>query len=239
MERLEGNIIIGGAFESKETIEESINMCKQILRNGIGMLELSGVLFWPFIDTPMEKNPFKYGIEIIDDQIQKTVAVMRNAVVRTIDMDRDEIVKGLEHFNNVIFEEYKKLCLKMNKKEISKFWIKGMGFNAHSQWGVALAQYPYIQTYMKICQEKNDNINIDNGFKNIYTNRTFNTLIYDNGNLVLGEQRFDNIEKKILEYSTGRYTISELASLINIDVNKTIDICKKMENKCLIYFSEI
>lgn len=52
---LEGNYIIGGAFETEETVWESIEHAKRLLELGRGMLELSTVFFHHTVVRRLQK----------------------------------------------------------------------------------------------------------------------------------------------------------------------------------------
>ncbi|MCX4315097.1 MAG: radical SAM protein, partial [Lachnospiraceae bacterium] len=70
---LEGNYIIGGAFESDKTLLESLNHAKCLLEEGRGMMEVQTVFFAPYFDTPITKNPEKFGMRILPERIENII----------------------------------------------------------------------------------------------------------------------------------------------------------------------
>ena len=55
--RVEGNYIIGGAFESTDTINESIEHAKKLIEIGRGIIEINTVFFAPYHGTPISELP--------------------------------------------------------------------------------------------------------------------------------------------------------------------------------------
>lgn len=65
---LVANIIVGGAFESEESVARSQDFGLHLLEKSAGMLELYAVHFWPLPNTAMTTRPQDFGMEILDPQ---------------------------------------------------------------------------------------------------------------------------------------------------------------------------
>ena len=70
---LVGNIIVGGAFETEESIARSREFGLRLLERGAGMAELHAIHFWPLPNTAMTLRPQDFGMEILDPQSRTAV----------------------------------------------------------------------------------------------------------------------------------------------------------------------
>ncbi|WKY44660.1 radical SAM protein [Eubacteriaceae bacterium ES2] len=64
--QLTGNFIIGGAFETLETLEQTTKMALEMLTNAPGMMDLSTTFIMPLPGTAVYKNPESFGITLED-----------------------------------------------------------------------------------------------------------------------------------------------------------------------------
>lgn len=65
---LVGNIIIGGAMETKETIRETFETVYELLRRSKGMLEVTSTLYSHFPGTAISADPKSFGLDIQDPE---------------------------------------------------------------------------------------------------------------------------------------------------------------------------
>lgn len=63
------NFIIGGAFETIESFNETLELAKYLMEIAPGCAEVGCSIFTPYVGTPMYKEPEKYGIKVIDNNI--------------------------------------------------------------------------------------------------------------------------------------------------------------------------
>ncbi len=95
-----GNIIIGGARESAETLEETWAYVERLLELAPGMLDVSLTLFMPYPGTAMTLRPDLYGMAIADPHAITSVG--DHAVVRTEAMGLEEITAARKRFSGRI-----------------------------------------------------------------------------------------------------------------------------------------
>lgn len=235
---LEGNIIVGGAWESNETLEESIEMAKKLLQVGRGMLEMPTVLYWPFPKTPMSSCPQKFGMEILNDMVEKSIAALNNAVISTVAFTREEIINGKRRIDKVIDEEYRRLSIDLDKETVKKFWnpLKGQKIKG-SRWADYIFEYEHYRKYCAITLSNDRRLEGMDDLEKIYPIRTFELLEYVDNCIYAGGMNFESIKMKILEYSTGRHNISQIAQKLNMDFESVINVCNELENKCFLYYS--
>lgn len=63
------NFIIGGAFETIDSFNETLEFARNLLRIAPGCAEVGSSLLTPYVGTPIRNNPQKYGIKIIDGNV--------------------------------------------------------------------------------------------------------------------------------------------------------------------------
>ena len=66
--QLIGNIIIGGALETRETVRETFDTVYDLIRRSRGMLDVTSTLYSNFPGTLMSRDPKRFGLEILDPE---------------------------------------------------------------------------------------------------------------------------------------------------------------------------
>ena len=87
--QLAGNIIIGGARETKASIQETFETIYDLIRRSRGMLDVSSTLYSHFPGTAMSRDPERFGL-IIEDP-EGVTSFADYPIARTEDLSRDEI----------------------------------------------------------------------------------------------------------------------------------------------------
>lgn len=87
--QLIGNIIIGGAMETKETIRETFDTIYDLIRRSRGMLDVTSTLYSNFPGTLMSKDPKRYGLDILDPD--GLTSFGDYPIANTPGLNRDEI----------------------------------------------------------------------------------------------------------------------------------------------------
>jgi anaerobic magnesium-protoporphyrin IX monomethyl ester cyclase len=240
LNRLIGNIIIGGPNETLETIEESISMAQKVIHLGCGMVEVNSLFLWPFPKTPISKCPEKYGIKVLEGKMEKSILTFSNPVVETEKLTQEELINAKKRFDGIINEEYKKACLELDKTTLLKLSRKltngGNEFDGYV-WETCISNYEYLIRYSIMSSFKNYSFDDVIKFDDLYTIRTFELLEYVNERLRYKDIEFDSIQTQILEYSTGTKTISQIAQKIDVDKDQVIEVCKELEKKGFVYYS--
>jgi len=238
---LTGNFIVGGAFETLETLNESIALAKELIRHGVGMLECRTVFLALYPDTPMSSNPEGFGIYALEEQNKKSVVTMHNSVVRTKALARNDIIKLKKQFDRVIAEEYRKQAKKADKQTVlSCFKIQNKEDTINSVWKSTFLSFRHIKNFLEIaeedrkCRESCGREKI----RSLYPVRTFELLEYDrNEALCLEGLKFTGMEKLILENAVGACNLEELSGICGTDAETVERVCEKLNDRCLLYYS--
>lgn len=242
LQTLSGNFIIGGAMENENTIKESMKLAKSMIKYGIGMVELRTVYLAMYPMTAISKNPEKFEINLIKEQVNKSVYTMQNAVVETKNLTRQEIIKSKERFDKELVSTYKKYAQKATKSEIlSCFNPKNKTESLNIYWSKTFLSMSYIYNFLHNIGDDREFLSSKNkkDILDMYFIRTFDLLKYDNRNrLIIEGLKFDNLEKIILENAVGRHTLRELSYIYDLHQDCIYDVCKSLNNRCLLYFSD-
>jgi len=229
---LEGNFIIGGALESRQTLAESRILAEELVTIGRGMFACKTVFFAPYPETPITKDPAKYGMCFDKDHIEWTLSDMHNCVVSTQELSRDELVEEKFAFDCFLDEVYKREVQLLTKDELQLYYYKRRGYSLICyRWHNRITRDERLRRFVQ-CGFK---------YRNLFDEaaviaRTFETLRYDGkGTLLAGPYRLAGHEKAFLELSTGEYSIAQIAERIGVLEEEAYHIYDKMYNLCLAY----
>lgn len=235
LKRLEGNILIGGAGENKEQLDEQFDFSEKLLKQGRGMFELNISLFWPYPNTPITNNPEKYGVKILNDQCDYTINSVNNVVTKSNDVSRQYVV---EHYYNLckkIITLYDQMALQFTASEILKRWGNEI-FSSTSKWAQAIIKYSYINRFLSAKFQNDVKLSPP-----VFPIRTFDLLSYDNNCLYLKEANvhFNILETNILELCNGKNSVLNISKELKISIDIIIEKLRDLEERMFIFCSEI
>lgn len=233
---LEGNIMLGGAGETREELEYNLVFAKQLLDIGRGMFELNVVPFWPFEHTPISRNPETYGVKILLDQCENSVFSITNFVSESESVLRQEFIEHYQLLNKEIDDIYREMALKLTVEEAQKHQIDGH-FLLETKWGRALSSHSHIVTYFMARKKIGEIAIVDT----VIPIRTFDMLIYRDKKLCMPGLNitFDNLDSRILECSNGKNTIRDIATKLKIGCENLINRLETLEKRMYLYFTTL
>jgi len=105
-----GNIIIGGAFESLKTLEETREYVNKLLTMAPGILDISLTIFTPFPGTTITTCPSQFGMTILDPHGLTSVGDYPVAVTDELDlheiaMEVKKFSYGMRKYMNELFKK--------------------------------------------------------------------------------------------------------------------------------------
>ncbi len=229
---LEGNYIIGGAFESQKTLLESMEHAKKLIAAGRGMIEISTVFFSPYYGTPMTKNPDKFGVRVEMERNNHIVTTMRDAVVSTETLSAEEIVKAKETFDELLTQTYYKEARNCNKSEINYSLLhKDKKMQVYQKWFTAWNNCSYIKEFMR--HEKEQECTLEK-----YPIRTIEGYRIEELAFCAQGICLEGLYKDAILYADGSKIISEIVSIMEKTEVEVLEIYKNLNDRCLVYFSE-
>lgn len=229
-----GNFIIGGAFETIETIEESKQLAKELINSAKGIIELYTVYFAPYPNTKIVNEPEKYGIKIHNKLKKCCLNTMRSPVVETEELLPNEIYELKNDFEAYIEELYKKAALSSSKEDILQgLYQDGVRVHFNPTWERHYMSYPHIVTFLEHLTEQEQNF-----CPSFYIIRTFDDFALLPNGIISKVGSFSGLEMQILAYATGIYTATEMAELFQVTIEQVMCIYEKLNKRCLVYMSE-
>lgn len=232
LELLEGNYIIGGAFESEETIEESIKHAEKLIEIGGEMLQINTVFFAPYYGTPITKQPSLYGMKIKENEKNHTITTMVDAVVETEDLTTKEIVLAQRKFEEAIAKAYRKKAMQLSKEKLILYRNKQKDIY-NQNWKRAIAECAHINEFSKHLSECEQTIGLEK-----YPIKTIQGYIMEEDYIEKNGFILRGIEKECLLWADGRNSIQDIIMQMGLDIEQCLDIYKKLNEQCLVYFSE-
>jgi radical SAM superfamily enzyme YgiQ (UPF0313 family) len=148
--QLVGNIIIGGALETRETLNETFHTVNEMIHAGSGMVEVVSTFYMPFPETAMTKNPEAFGIDLKDEKALTSVGDF--PVIETEALSVEEICSARNEF----FDENAKLMRKMYDDDLISDEVILKSYELYEKYGInsmwqdfAYSRYPYFDAQYK------------------------------------------------------------------------------------------
>lgn len=235
LKQLEGNLLIGGAGENEEQLDEQFAYVEKLLYQGRGMFELNIALFWPYPNTPITKKPEKYGVKILTQQCDYTISSTKNIVTKSYDLSRQHFIEHFFKLNEKIISLYDRLALQLTASEILQHWGKEI-FISKAKWPQALIKHSHIYRFLVA--------KFDNDIKlspTTFPIRTFELLSYKDDCLYLQEANisFNCLQSRILELCNGKNTVKNIAEKLNITIDFVLEQLCDLEERMFVYGSII
>ena len=254
--QLTGNMIIGGAAESKTTFNRTAAFAKKLIDIGPGMTDITSTFYIPLPGTAITKDPQKYGLKILDPASITSIGDM--AVIETKKLSRDQIVTMRRDFTRKILQKmidtYKNGLVPV-KRIIDEFKIN-MKYGLESNWYRVvfstdsfisnfykklaagrfiftgdMAREALIRLYPQCSIDASEMIDITGGYpvvgKNALSPLEYDLLSLCRGNLTLGAI----IDKTFAEYRKNYSSKDEFSSM-------SLNLMKVFERNLWIGYSE-
>ena len=231
LHRVEGNYIIGGAFESEETLAESISHAKKLITAGRGIVELNTVFFAPYYGTPITQAPELYGMCIDSKRMQHMIITMREAVINTETLSTNDIVSAKCRFEAEMRQHYIHEAAFTTKDELLRSAASGRIVNY--SWLNAWRNYPYIMEFMRHLKPQEQECSSCS-----YPVRTMSEYILDDDSVSEGVCRVSGIYAKLLMLADGKRQVHEIAEYTCLSLEAVMNIYRELNDECLVYFSE-
>ncbi|WP_052107742.1 B12-binding domain-containing radical SAM protein [Clostridium novyi] len=229
-----GNFIIGGAFETRETIEESKRLAKELINSAKGIIELYTVYFAPYPNTRIVNTPEKFDIKLHKELEKCNLNTMRSPVVETESLSTNDIYELKRDFESYIEQLYREAAISSNKEDILQgLFHDGIRMHLNPTWERHYLSHSYIVTFLEHLTEKEQLFNPE-----FYIIRTFEDFVFDEDGILSEVGRFSGLEMKVLVNATGIYNSTEMAEVFGVSIDDIKDVYDKLNNKCMVYMSE-
>lgn len=128
-----GNFIIGGAHETKETLQDSIDFAKRLLDLAPGRMEITTTIFTPYPGTPMHQHPERFGLKILDEDCL-TGPGDHYPFASTIGLTKWEVLDARERFVEAVNGHMKKIAQDLPTDLVEKHFFAYVNNNMRTRW---------------------------------------------------------------------------------------------------------
>jgi hypothetical protein len=129
-----GNIIIGGAHETLQSLDETWGFVDELLQIAPGMIDISLTLFMPYPCTAMTLSPEKFGLRIVDPKA--TMSTGDFPTVHSRELTRTQISSARKDFLKQLADRMKEMVAegKVSQNLILRHYHLMNGYGISSVW---------------------------------------------------------------------------------------------------------
>lgn len=233
LQHLEGNYIIGGAFETNKTLTESLSHAKELIHIGRGMIELHTVFFAPYYGTPITKNPEMFGMVPMCNYAENIITTMHEPVLQTQELSINDLIQWKNKFDQelqICYFEQGKYCYKSDI--VQKLSIGKEIKRLNSRWIEAWNKVPHLREFMQhtVVSEQ------------VYADEKYPIRLgilqkSSKDKIIVDEIVLDGLFATVWLWSNGRYTVQQISRMHGIPPKILASIYTELNYKCLVYFS--
>ncbi|MFC4803616.1 B12-binding domain-containing radical SAM protein [Filifactor villosus] len=229
-----GNFIIGGALETRHSIEESKRLVKELIYSAKGIIELYVVYFAPYPNTEIVNNPGKFNMKINKHFQEYNLNTMRSPVVETEELSTKEIYELKREFESYVESLYSEATLLSTKEDVLQgLFQDGKRIHLNPTWERHYLSHSHIVNFIEHLSDREQTFHPE-----YYIIRTFEDIILEGEDLFTEVGSFRGIEKDILVNASGVYNSKEMARMFGVSIEKIEEVYYKLNDRCLVYVSE-
>lgn len=215
------NFIIGGAFETLETFNETLELAKLLLNIAPGCVEVGSSIFSPYVGTPMRLMPNSYGIKLIDTDLLKGVDGYM-PFTETKALKEQKILQLKNIFDYEINQEMNKLMPKLNDNIIMQNYLLNKQFEMATSWFVKCQEIEQYKNYfgaitsnafLTINQLSNDELKISVPYRTCQPETDGENYLRNVP--FVGAVKNTPLEEAVLLLSSGKICFSEIVSILS------------------------
>ncbi|MDY6931024.1 MAG: radical SAM protein [Halobacteriota archaeon] len=251
-----GGFIIGGPFETEETILESIALAKKLIKLAPGRFECNTVFLTPLTKTRIRESPEEFGVELMDPDL-KSSHNFNFCTTRTSNLGPDDITNLMNRFKKEIKEEMRSNLSDVPKDLIDSHFDLFRIFGLSTTWHTECANYPRVLLYHEILRSRvvksYDQISREDLF-DFHPYRIPSAFNMDGGLIKLegglSDLSLNDLGSRIYRLSSGKLKLKEVIEEIrgelkgrappdNIFEEHVLDFYKKLDDNYSCVFKEI
>lgn len=237
-----GNIILAGAYFSKEIYNLDQKFVQKLLKTSQGTLEMGTVTFWPLSETPMTSNPVNYGIKIHDRDFITSVGDFPQA--STDELTRYEIAIMQKQFEENITKQMIDMLENWEvPTERILSWFKNKPVqDGAGAWFLKLATHEVLYSYYEMLylgegRTSKDIIDISKAHPlRVVPLYRYLSKQGDSHFDVRGE-KFSNDEMKVVILTTGKVSVKDITNHTGLEMDTVLNVLNRLEKRHLIVYT--
>ena len=249
------SFILGGPFESRETIEESLIFAKKLISMAPGRIKIINGYLTPLPGTPIGDEPGKYGIIPISPFLKTGSAGGRDYLAETVNLKYWELVELKQFFdreindamnkeiNNIPGHQVEEL-FRLPSEGIKSLWYDMMSSNSALKRYFNFKEHPLYKSV--------DELNIED-ITDYFPQRTDMNFIPGQDGIILDrygkKYKLDRFRARIFHLSAGRLKFKDIVKIISEEyeefssseeiINELIKFYSELDNIYGVVFSKI
>ncbi len=249
-----GNFIIGGPFETVDTISDSIDLAAKLIEAAPGRMECASCFLGLYPGTAISKNPAFYGLEEHDPEMMTCIS-LHHPIATPKGKSKHWVLEQYYRFNHAILKNYQKVMADVPMELIEEH-LKLREYDVTTKWSDLFLNYPCIKQceYMSKKRFKADSQIPDEELLKLIPRRSVNLMettgsgftvtTHPQGPVILNE-----MAGEIYELCSGKYRLGEIIASIRARNNnlppepfyteQVLELVKDMRRRYLIYYSDI
>lgn len=240
IQQIYGNIILGGAFFSREIFEADKKFVQKLILESQGVVEIGVVTFWPLAETKMTRCPADFGMKICDPEFITSVGDFPQT--ETAELDRWTIAEMRQELHAAVFSQMAEMLKNWQvPTERILSWFPKSRHNNYGMWYNELRRQEILYAYYEI-------LKIGEGFQsaqieNLAAAHPMRVAILykylkrlNESTVEICGEKFFGKELEILLMTTGKLSVEEISARVKMEIPKVLEVLTKLERKHLIVY---
>ena len=243
------NIIVGGAYETKETITQSTEFALKLLTLGKGMLGIGLPIYMPLPNTAMTREPEKFGLKLLDPASEFSRGADDYPVVATNFLTREDIqALRMELFHKVL-RKMQLLAEEISVEQAVASCQVALLYGKRGEWYPFLTREEHKRLYLtRLAMGLGIKRFPELTSEELLAWRPLRTIVLP-GHAAPGVRiqgyNLSTLESAVLAYAVGKRTVREIIDRLQPELGNTqknfvevvIDILRRFDRRYWITFS--
>lgn len=144
-----GNFIIGGPYETPETIDKSLQLAKKLVSLAPGLFECTSSFLTPFPETPINAYPERFGLRILDREFLTGVS-LNECCCETQVLKAPQLRRSRFEFTTAVHEAMVGALPNISRKRILQHYHWQNKYGVVTRWLSQVFQsFPAVSEYFK------------------------------------------------------------------------------------------
>jgi radical SAM superfamily enzyme YgiQ (UPF0313 family) len=212
LDQIAGNFILGGPYEDEETLAQSEDLVNRLLELAPGQVDTSYFSFLPYPNTPITREPEKYGMKIYEEYMDcclEDMPLSRTQALTWQDLMRERLVKNhtLQKKMRQIYQEGK-----VPEKVMIQTFRNSHRYQIYTKWmDYVYNHYPVDLAYWNMRANEGYITSAEaNCLEDCFVTRTFSIWdYYDTGSRRLMKMQVEGMPLDLLKLCNGKFRMGE------------------------------
>ena len=248
-----GNFIIGGPYETADTISESLELARTLIKKASGRMECAASYLTIFPGTELSLNSNHYDLNIIDPDLM-TCLSLQYPIVTPKGKSKHWVINQYNHFNLEIKKQYQAVMSKIPMNLIEEH-LRLREYGINTQMSDIYLHYSCIRKCEDIKKRQNllnDNVT-DKEFAEFIPRRSGLLSSIDQRLTVLSHPQgsiiFNKMAGEIYELCSGKYRLREIIALLHKKKNnlppepyfskQVFSLIRDLKKRYLLFYSDL